>query len=103
MSGLHQALSRRNEFHADAEAARLTGDPMALSQALARIQFATGGSMDLKTAFEVHGRSRPGLVANTPIGGSADRQAATNGRSSGGLTAVRRPFCKHERAARLQD
>lgn len=52
MSGLHQALSRRNEFHADAEAARLTGDPMALSQALARIQFATGGSMDLKTAFE---------------------------------------------------
>lgn len=52
MSALHQALSRRGEFRADAEAARLTGDPMALSQALARIQFVTAGGVDLKTTFE---------------------------------------------------
>lgn len=51
MSILHHVASRQSEFHADAEAARLTGDGAALSQALARIRFATTGGADLKSAI----------------------------------------------------
>ncbi len=51
LSGLHLAATRQREFAADAEAARLTGDPSALAQALARIQFATAGPA-LKATLE---------------------------------------------------
>lgn len=50
MSLLQTALSRRREYAADALSVRLTGDPAALSQALARIQFASG--MHLRNAIE---------------------------------------------------
>lgn len=59
MSLLQTALSRRREYAADARSVRLTGDPGALSQALARIQFASG--VHLKDTIEeftgVRGRS----------------------------------------------
>jgi len=51
LSALHHFLSRRAEFRADVEASRLTGDPAALSQALARIQWATSGH-SLKNTIE---------------------------------------------------
>jgi len=48
---LHLAAMRSREFAADREAGRLTGDPMALTQALARIQFAMSGP-DLRQSIE---------------------------------------------------
>lgn len=90
MSALNLAVTRRAEFRADAEAARLTGDPLALSQALARIQFATGGAQDIRsTVGEFAGlRGRGWWRTHPPVEARIDRLQRFAGRSARGESAT---------------
>lgn len=82
LSGLNLAVSRRGEFRADAEAARLTGDPLALSQALAKIQFASNGGSDLRATVEEFAglRGRGWWRTHPPVEARIDRLQRLAGR-----------------------
>ncbi|PJK30930.1 M48 family metalloprotease [Minwuia thermotolerans] len=78
---LQTALSRRREYAADARSVRLTGDPGALSQALARIQFANGAHMK-DTIEEFAGvRGRSWMRTHPPVPDRIDRLQRMAGRN----------------------
>ncbi|WP_416898530.1 MAG: M48 family metalloprotease [Minwuia sp.] len=87
LSALHHATSRRAEFRADAEAARLTGDAAALSQALGRIHFVTSVQTLRHTIEEYAGirgrgwwRTHPAMEDRIDrLQRTAARQASTPG------------------------
>lgn len=84
LSALHHFLSRRAEFRADAVASRLTGDPAALSQALARIQWATSGSSLKNTIEEFAGITGRGWWRTHPaVEDRIDRLQRAAGRQAG--------------------